>query len=183
MQLRELIKEKHDQAENHRFAKYLFSGDITPRIYAEYLHNQYFNYRALESRAKQLGILNGIEGIERANLIKADLEELAVSEPLKKHKCVGSYENYVSELGSEDIMAHLYVRHFGDMFGGAMIKTRVPGSGKMYEFNDRSELIRDVRTRLNADMAKEANVAFGFAIMLFEEMAVEHKIPEASDVL
>lgn len=179
MKLRDLIKEKHDKAESHRFAKYLFSGNITPKIYAEYLHNQYFAYKALESRASQLKQLEGIEGIARADLIQADLKELDIKEQLKKHKCITAYEKYVADLPFEDVMAHIYVRHFGDMFGGAMIKEKVPGSGKMYEFKDKSELIRDVRSRLTEDMAKEANVVFDFAIMLFEELAVEHHISEA----
>lgn len=176
--LRDLIKEKHDLAENHRFAKYLFSGNITPEIYADYLYNQYYIYRALEVRAAEVGVLSGIGNIERSNRILEDLRELDIKEPLHKLKCTVAYEKYVMDLPAEDIMAHIYVRHFGDMFGGSMIKDKVPGSGNMYVFVDKSELIREVRSRLTLEMAKEANIVFDFAIMLFEELAHEHRIPE-----
>ena len=41
-------------------------------------------------------------------------------------------------------MAHIYVRHFGDLFGGQMMKKVVVGSGKMYDFKNRSELIKEL---------------------------------------
>ena len=35
----------------------------------------------------------------------------------------------------EKIMAHIYVRHMGDLSGGQMIRRKVPGLGKMYKFD------------------------------------------------
>jgi len=29
------------------------------------------------------------------------------------------------------VMAHVYVRHMGDLSGGQMIKKKIPGAGKM----------------------------------------------------
>jgi heme oxygenase len=73
----------------------------------------------------------------------------------------------------EEFLAHLYVRHFGDMYGGQMIKKRNPGSGKMYDFNNVEELKTTVRAMLNDDMADEANTCFEFAMQLFEELEDE----------
>ena len=71
------------------------------------------------------------------------------------------------------ILAHIYVRHFGDMYGGQMIAKRNPGSGSMYVFEDVEELKTTVRAKLNDDMADEANRCFEFAMQLFEELGDE----------
>ena len=64
----------------------------------------------------------------------------------------------------------MYVRHFGDMYGGAIIQKRVPGSGTMYNFDNKEELKQLLRELLTDDMAEEANICFEFAIRLFEEL-------------
>ena len=87
---------------------------------------------------------------------------------------VAQYVGHVMGLEEEDdILAHIYVRHFGDMYGGQMIRKRNPGSGKMYDFNNVEELKATVRERLNDDMADEANRCFEFAMQLFEELGDE----------
>lgn len=176
MQLRDLIKEKHDEAEHHRFAKYLFSGNITNEVYSDYLYNQYFIYNAIEERAEALGLLEGIEDIRRAHRIFNDYNELAVRPHICKYDITLDYISYVISLPADKLLAHIYVRHFGDMYGGAMIKKKVPGSGAMYEFENKKELIEKVRTKLTPEMADEANKVFDYAIRLFEELANEYDI-------
>ena len=68
------------------------------------------------------------------------------------------------------LLAHIYVRHFGDMAGGQMIAKRVPGSGRMYQFENADALKASIREKLTDDMADEAKVCFKFAGELFEEM-------------
>jgi heme oxygenase len=87
---------------------------------------------------------------------------------------VADYTEYVLHMRDKDeFLAHIYVRHFGDMYGGQMIKKRNPGSGKMYEFNDVEQLKTTVRKMLHDDMADEANICFQFAMQLFEELESE----------
>lgn len=182
MQLRDLTKAKHEEAENHRFVKALFGGTLSLKAYAEFLYNQLFIYRALELTAHENGVLEGIEHIARSKKIKADLAalgqlDLSALYPLKLHQSTHDYIQYVFSLQqTENIMAHVYVRHMGDMFGGAMIKKVVPGPGHMYEFENRSALIQEIRSRLKPEMAEEANRVFDFAIRLFEEIANEHNL-------
>jgi hypothetical protein len=64
----------------------------------------------------------------------------------------------------------------GDMYGGQMIKKCVPGNGRMYEFENRKELIQALRNKLDTSMASEAIHCFGYAIQLFTELANEHNI-------
>lgn len=178
MSLRELVGERHARAERHPFAKLLVSGGIDRRSYAEYLHNQLIAYRALESIASD--IVDSIPGLARADSIRRDLEELGEV----NLKTMQSTDSYVARLQSgqltdQQLMAHVYVRHMGDLYGGQMIKKLVPGSGAMYNFEDRPGLIAAIRSRLSDDMAEEANLVFDFAIDLFEDLAREYNIPEA----
>jgi heme oxygenase len=68
------------------------------------------------------------------------------------------------------LMAHIYVRHMGDLAGGQMIAKRVPGLGKYYKFEDPEGLKAVIREKLSDDMADEAKVCFKFAEELFQEM-------------
>jgi heme oxygenase len=173
--LRDLIKEQHDRAENHPFVKVLLSGNIDKRLYAEFLYNQYFIYSALEKTADR--IIDDLDGIRRTSKILEDLKELDQFD-LKVMPSTVAYMDYLThaDLTDEELLAHIYVRHMGDMFGGQMIKKVIPGSGKIYDFEDRSELIKDLRLRLNDDMAEEANDVFEYAIGLFEDFKNEYNL-------
>lgn len=176
MTLRDAIHEKHVIAESTRFTKLLLSGFISEIVYNKLLVNLYYIYSVLEDKSLTAGIITeDIEGICRSKLIKQDLDELNIqndfiSETTSKYI---KHINTISEKNPQLLMAHIYIRHFGDMYGGQMIKKVVPGSGKMYEFENKKDLIEKVRARLDISLADEANVAMQFAIDLFEELADE----------
>lgn len=177
MTLREAIADKHDKAENHRFVKLLFSGQMPKEVYADYLFNQFLAYSKLEVLADRFGLLAGVEPVKRAALMESDLIEL--SEGAFLHASTSKYIDYLDTVPPEKLMAHIYVRHFGDMYGGQMLKRVTPGSGKMYEFENRAELISKLRSKLTDDLAEEANTVFDFALGLFDELANAHDIPAA----
>lgn len=173
--LKELTWANHQKAERTEHARKLLKG-MTPEEYHCYLYNQYVQYAALESIAKGEGVLEGIEHVARASSILADMVELETDYNIKRdvellRPVVAEYVAYVMGLEeTDDILAHIYVRHFGDMYGGQMIKKRNPGSGKMYEFENVDELKTIIRAKLNDNMADEANICFEFAMRLFEEL-------------
>lgn len=170
MALRDHIKENHDLAENHPFVKLLFSGGVSSQIYAEYLFNQHLMYNVLEKIALEQGLLEGVEDVIRAKLILEDFIELKETD-IKVHDCSLDYIKYVqTEVSKENLMAHIYVRHFGDLFGGQMMKKVVVGSGKMYNFKNRSQLIQELRSRLDDSLADEANKVMLWAIELFKAL-------------
>ena len=185
--LKALTKEHHDNAERTEFADMLLSGNIPPRLYQQYLAAQLANYSALES-AVQVPI--ELESIFRSTQIEDDLIELEnmydlpeVEEPLKS---VVEYQRHIDVLYEDNnnngLLAHLYVRHFGDAHGGQIIKKHVPGSGAMYEFDDRKGLIAGVRELLDDSMADEAKICFEFAErMFFELIELYHENPEDYD--
>ena len=172
--LKELTWANHQKAERTEHARKLLRG-MEPIEYHRYLYNQYVQYAALESIARGEGLLDGIENVVRAQYILEDMIELEQNHNIKrdtKQLCpvVSKYVEHVMKLNGEAILAHMYVRHFGDMYGGQMIKKRNPGSGKMYDFENIEELKTTIRAKLNDNMADEANRCFEFAMQLFEEL-------------
>ena len=175
--LKELTHNNHELAEAHPFTKQLLSGSIPENIYSDFLYNQQAIYYSLEAIAKRKGLLNSLEGIERSVKIGDDFDSLPKCKT-NLYPSTLKYINYITNrnLSDHQILAHLYVRHMGDLYGGQMIKKVVPGSVTMYDFNNRKELIDALREKLDVTMAAEANECFTFAIELFTELANEHNI-------
>jgi heme oxygenase len=178
MSLRELTKDAHDEAEKQEFVKILFSGKINPKLYANYLKNQHPQYEILEVCAMAKGLLNGLPDIRRAPAILADFMELWDDEKDGEIELLPVVKRYMDHIISikddpKKLMAHIYVRHMGDLSGGQMIAKRVPGKGKYYQFENSDVLKTAIRERLSDDMAEEALVCFGFATEFFQEMMTQ----------
>ncbi len=180
MSLRELTKEAHNNAERQEFVKILFSGKINPQLYAAYLKNQHPQYEILEVCSMPLGLLNGLPDIRRAPAILEDFVELHDEKnEVPILPVVNEYIKYILSIKDDPkrLMAHVYVRHMGDLAGGQMIAKRVPGKGKYYQFQDPEALKVAIRERIDDSMADEAKVCFEFATRFFQEMMtlVEYK--------
>lgn len=175
MSLKELTHEQHRNAETRPFVKVLFSGHVDPKLYATYLKNQHPMYEILEVCAMPHGLFSGLPEIRRAPAILADFMELWGDDTSRPRMCpvVDEYIKYILSIKDDPkkLMAHVYVRHMGDLSGGQMIAKRVPGSGKYYQFGDEPEKIKEaIRAKLDDSLADEAKVAFAFAAKLFEQM-------------
>jgi heme oxygenase len=172
--LRELTKEAHSNAERQEFVKIMFSGKINPKLYATYLKNQHPQYEILEVCAMPHQLLHGLPDIRRAPAILSDWQELWTEEDgeVQILPVTEEYIKYILSIKDDPkkLMAHIYVRHMGDLAGGQMIAKRVPGSGKYYQFADPDALKVAIRERINDDMADEAKVCFDFATRFFQEM-------------
>lgn len=177
MSLKELTHEQHKRAETRPFVKVLFSGHIDPKIYAAYLYNQFPMYELLEVCAMPHGLLSDIPGILRAKAIREDYNELWPDQENTPKLCavVQEYAAHIMSIKDDPkkLMAHIYVRHMGDLAGGQMIAKRIPGSGKYYQFENADELKTKIRAKIDDSMADEAKVCFDFAARFFEEM-MEH---------
>jgi heme oxygenase (biliverdin-producing, ferredoxin) len=175
MNLKELTKENHTNAERQAFVKVLFSGNIDPKLYATYLYNQFPMYELLEVCAMPHGLLADIPEVPRAKAIYEDYVELWGDGDEKPKLCpvVKEYTDYILSIKDDPkrLMAHLYVRHMGDLSGGQMIAKRIPGSGKFYQFDGDTESIKNkIRQKLNDSMADEAKICFDYATKFFQEM-------------
>lgn len=173
--LKQLTMAHHDNAERTEFADMLIGGTISPRLYQEYLYNQLQNYKVLEGA---VSVPMELEPIFRSTLIEEDLQELEslydleeIEDELPSTKEYIKHIHSLLEDGNNDgLLAHLYVRHFGDAHGGQIIKRNVPGAGLMYEFEDRKGLIALTRELLHDGMEQEAKNCFEYAERLFHEL-------------
>ena len=179
MALRDHIKEQHDKAEKHPFVVQLLSGTLSEEVYAEFLYNQAMCYYALEQAAERHGLLTGIEEIRRATLIEQDANELGKLGHV--YPSTADYVRYIDSVSPRQLWGHIYCRHFGDLYGGQMIKKVAHGSCRMYDFEDRAGLIAKVRENLDDDLADEANLTLGFALRLFSELADAHNLVDSNE--
>ena len=175
MSLKELTSDLHSEAERKTVAQLLASGEISRELYTIYLYNQFSIYDALEQHVD----IPSLEGIKRADSIREDYAWHLINSKnsiIKMMPSTREYVNYVSNFqkNSPQTLAHVYVRHLGDMFGGSMIAKNIPGPNNYYKFKNRGQLIKDLRELLDDSMADEARVCFQYAIRLFEEL--EHEL-------
>jgi heme oxygenase len=177
--LKELTWAHHQSAERRAFARELIKGEVDPYKYYLFLVYQHFNYTALENAAQ---IPEELEAIKRADYILEDIEELErmykFERPDDLPQSVADYVSHIYDLedegDNEKLLAHMYTRHFGELHGGQIIKKRIPGSGKMYDFDvDKQYLIDEFRLLLHDGMADEAKICFDFASRLFDELSEE----------
>lgn len=174
MTLREAIKDKHVAAEKHRFVQNLLDKTLPSDAYGSYLYNQLLCYKELERRAYLFDLFSGVEELARASLILEDVNELNADRTV--FPSTTAYLEYIKSASKKSLLAHIYVRHFADLYGGQMIKRVAPGSCRMYEFKDRAELISRMREKLSNDLADEANAAFDHVLALFDEVSDAYNI-------
>ena len=175
MSLKELTSDLHSEAERKTVAQLLDSGEISRCIYTCYLYNQYYAYDVLEQHVD----IPIIEDIKRASHIQKDYTWHLGEDTSQCVKLMPSTIEYMKlvnsfEKNSKQVLAHVYVRHLGDMFGGSMIAKNIPGPNYYYKFENRGQLIKDLREMLDDSMAEDARVCFRYAIRLFEDLENEY---------
>ena len=172
--LKDLTWEHHKDAERQEFVKVLMSGNINPKLYATFLWNQHMKYDLLEALVSVTGLLIDIPGIWRKQAIYDDFVELWSYE--EQPVILESTKRYVEHMRSimadfDALMAHVYVMHMGDLSGGQMISKKVPGAGRLYQFEgDISQIKDQIRSKTHDGMADEAKICFEFATKTFKEL-------------
>ena len=169
MSLRELTQERHKAAENTPFMKAVFDHTMPKAVWADFLYQKWYWYAAIEDAADTLHVLDSVPEIKRAVLIKQDYLNMVIPvlRTHRKHKLTKDYALYV--LGLDDpkkVLAHVYVWHFGDLYGGQMIKKMITAPHAHLDFDNAPQLIAKIRPWLSDDMADEANLAFDHAIAI-----------------
>ncbi len=175
--LREYTNAKHREAEGTPFVQYMLHGNITAEDYAVYLQQMQVVYKNIEYFAEISGLLWDLPDIKRSEYMCEDLAELGYKSTEHLLPSIERWRQRIIDLyysGQKHlILAHVYVRHMGDLYGGKIIAKRVPGSGRCYAFADRPALIRALDAKLTTDIVDEALRAFDLAIDVFHELAQE----------
>lgn len=175
MSLKEATAEKHKQAENTAFMQAVFKRKITPELWADYTLQRSLIYNGIEMMADACGLLKDLPDLPRSNYLFQDFKNMSSNwEDIKYKQVAIDYHNYIIKLfpDSDRIMAHVYVWHMGDLFGGQALKKIVPGPHKSLEFKNVDDLKLKIRSKCKDSMAEEANIAFDWAIKLLNEYDV-----------
>lgn len=172
MSLKELTAEKHKEAETTNFMKSVFAKQLPDDLWADFTYQKSLIYNGIEGVAGACGLLKDLPDIQRAHYLYKDYTGLTNSKMSHSYRQVAiDYYKYVLSIfpDADRIMAHVYVWHMGDLFGGQMIKKIVPGPHNALTFKNPEELKNTIRTKLKDTMADEANVAFDWAIKLLND--------------
>lgn len=172
MKLKDAISEKHSIAEKMQFNQRMFKGELNKDQYILYL-------------SQQLGIFDSIEKYElphhslnRVDSIYNDLLELFGANQsdnleVKLLESTIEYRQYLLSLNYEAMLPHIYLNYLAIAFGGQMMKAKVPGSGKMYEFENVQECIGSIRVIQKDEWADEVNKGLDYIINIFDELQRE----------
>ena len=170
--LKELTAEKHKEAEAQPFLKSIFAGEVDYFKYVDYLYQLLYIYRVLEELGDNKHIFTGMDSIKRRNAIELDYTELMGDPPYPiVRESTQDYVNYLKSIADDGpkLLAHIYVRHMGDLFGGQQLAKLLPGPNNMYKFDNIPELIKVFRAKCEISLADEANKAFDYNIKMLKE--------------
>lgn len=177
--LRDLTKEEHRRAERTAFMSRMIKKQITPFQYYTYLKNQILCYIELEYRAVDHGHLTKFDGlfdIQRSNEMLRDIMEMELENDYDEPfitEAAQDYCNYIQSIkhDSDRLLAHIYVRHMGDLSGGQIIKKFIPGPTNVYNFEgDPEDLKNKMREKLHDGLVDEAKVCFNMVQRMLEEL-------------
>jgi heme oxygenase len=164
MTLREATAELHSKAEKMEFNQRMFRGELSNDEYLNYLIQQSYIFEEIENRDLPH------DGLKRLSAIQEDINELGGYKfPILKS--TSDYFIYLGDCNQEQLNAHIYLNYLALMFGGQMMKSKVPGSGKMYEFEgDKNQIIASIRMIQKDEWAEEVNKGFQYIINILDEL-------------
>jgi heme oxygenase len=165
MNLKEATAELHSKAEKMEFNQRMFRGELSKLEYGNYLTQQLAIYSEIESRE-----VLPHKNLKRSEVIRQDINELGVY-TFKINKATNDYVVYLGDLNQSSLNAHIYLNYLALVYGGQIMKSKVPGSGKMYEFEgEMMELIGSVRAIQKDEWADEVNKGFQYIINILDEL-------------
>lgn len=166
MFLKEAIEEKHRMAEKMPFNVRMMKGELSKKEYRRYLYQQILIFNAIEKHKLPH------ESLERGGKILEDIQELNGTgmDFMQALPITKKYASYLETLSDEEILPHIYLNYLALMFGGQIMKKAIPGSGKMYEFENVPDCIASIRMLQKNEWADEANKGLDYTIGILDEL-------------
>lgn len=167
MTLREATMVKHKMAEQMPFNTLLMEGKLAKEQYFMYLISLYHIFDVLENRVQFPSNM-----VRKDSTIK-DIYELLDNKndfQLKPTNKTWDYCIHLMNLNDDDLWPHIYLNYMALLFGGQIIKTKIPGSGNIYDFKDAQEVIKLIREKQKDEWADEVNKGYDFMIEIFREL-------------
>lgn len=169
MSLRDKTSENHARAEKHPFNQRLLQGKLTDTEYLIHLTQLYNIYETIEDTiVLPLTLL-------RSELAYKDIVELENKIPGYSMEfnildSTYAYCFYLETLKKEDLYAHVYLNYMALLYGGEQIKKIVPGTGRVYQFEDGLYAISHIRAQQKDEWADEVNKGFEYVISIYDEL-------------
>lgn len=164
MDLRTATAELHSKAEKMEFNQRMIRGELSIEEYVSYLESQHAIFDCIE----RLFILP-YPGLRRSFKVSLDLQELGATIPVISEK-TQEYVDYLSTLSNYTSLPHIYLNYLALVYGGQMMKQKIHGSGRMYDFDDMQTCIGSIRRHQRDDWADEVNKGFEFIINILDEL-------------
>jgi heme oxygenase len=171
MSLKEITADLHDLAEHTPFMKAVFASTLPILVWEEWTYWRTLFYKAIEEKCESANLLEDIKGIKRTNYLWQDYLEMRQGVYLPSghanNPALQEYLDYIETITPQQALAHLYVWHMGDLYGGQMIKRVIPApSHYALDFSNSDELKTNLRAKLSDSMGAEARTAFEHAIKM-----------------
>lgn len=170
--LKTATAELHSKAEKMEFNQRMFRGELSPVEYVLYLAQQLEIFSIIEIWSIGYSDLPN-QNLRRTQAIISDLNELHNNFDVDFPQVLVStkrYVDYIKSIEENQLNAHIYLNYLALVFGGQMMKSKVPGSGKMYEFENMKDCIESIRAIQNDEMADEVNIGFTYIINILDEL-------------
>jgi heme oxygenase len=167
MSLREATATLHSKAEKMEFNQRMFRGELSKSEYLEYLRQQSVIFTIIEL----MGTLPH-PSLAREKSIFDDIRELEkeVNSKTLHLDSTKEYGIYLQSLDKIKLNAHIYLNYLALAYGGQIMKTKVPGSGKMYDFENMMECVGSIRAIQKDEWADEVNKGFQYIINILDEL-------------
>lgn len=167
--LKDATKENHEKAEKMPFNMRMFSGQLTEDQYLLHLAQQLEIFKAIENKGLPSNALSRVDATQK------DIDELVAKGNTSTTILTSTenYTNYINSLTENGALPHVYLNYLALMFGGKIMKTKVPSTGKMYDFEHRKEAMLSVRAVQKDEWADEVNKAYDYIIAILDELHKE----------
>jgi heme oxygenase len=175
MSLKEITADLHDLAEHTPFMQAVFEKSLPMSVWEEWTYWRFCFYYDIEEKCERAGFLNDLPGLKRARALMQDYRHMRNGNWLPSNDSTNSalleYEAYLKTITPQQALAHLYVWHMGDLYGGQMIKKLIPApTHYALEFDDVVTLRNTLRSKLTDDLGAEARTAFEYAIKMLNSI-------------
>jgi heme oxygenase len=170
MNLREATSELHKKAEQMEFNQRMFKGELSAKDYLRYLLVQSTIFQCIEEH----GHSKLHKDLPRLKRVFEDIQELqkdvVYDSSTAELQSVKKYGMYLESLNDERLYPHIYLNYLALAYGGQMMKSKIPGSGKMYDFDNLNEVISSIRAIQKDEWAMEVNKGFAHIITILDDL-------------